>query len=111
MLLLISYTISIEPLSLFLATPAREVVEELQSKADSPFVAADLSSEFEVAAAEGSSVVVATDADAASLEPSALHDGAYELLNDAFSFHRNHAWLLESLLDKQTSSRRKDEEA
>lgn len=35
-----------------------------------------------------------------SLEPVKLQEDAYTLLLDAFRFHRAHAWVIVSLLDK-----------
>jgi hypothetical protein len=40
---------------------------------------------------------------AVSLEPDAIKEDAYQLLQEAFTFHRDHAWVIQSLIEREAA--------
>ena len=48
---------------------------------------------------------VSTEAD---LTPQHLKEEAYRLLDDAFQFHRDYAWVIQSLIEREAAGELKD---
>lgn len=44
----------------------------------------------------------------ADLTPQYLKEEAYRLLDDAFQFHRDHAWVIQSLIEREAAAELKD---
>ena len=46
--------------------------------------------------------------DESDLTPQHLKEDAYRLLDDAFQFHRDHAWVIQSLIEREAAAELKD---
>ena len=90
--MLCSYTVSIEPLIPFISTPAPKQAPSDASPTMDYIVPDDADADTDEASP------VPTEA---SLEPAALQEDAYGVLLDAFVFHREHAWVLASIAERE----------
>ena len=92
-----SYSVSIEPLTPYISVP------ENPAEAIENNLSADLA-EIDFEEDNKAANIPASIEDESDLTPQHLKEEAYRLLGDAFQFHRDHAWVIQSLIEREAAA-------